>query len=260
MRADVFAAVAADDSAFSGTRLPQLVPQTGSQSAASQQQTQLTVAHDNAAETRRSQTNSGAWAGGGGGGNASGGGPSSAATHRTAASARSRVGTGKRGAAARPSGAGPIVRVFSRKELDLLRASEAGDIDEVYRLLWDGADVNCKMPCSGSTPLMLACQSGHAKIASVLLEFGALAKTPDEYSATSLHWAANSGSSQLVSLIVGRGRLSNADVSKKDAFGSTALHFASVRNLSGSVMALVCLSCAPVPFYLVVKRSEPDLC
>eukprot|EP00842_Homolaphlyctis_polyrhiza_P003904 jgi/Hompol1/4514/HPOL_003681-RA len=128
---------------------------------------------------------------------------------------------------------------FSQKEVDLLRACEVGDIDNVYKLLWEGANINCRMPLVGSTPLMVACRQGNHKIASVLIEFGAQTKISDEYAATALHWAANSGKPNLVNMLVSKGRLSTSDMIKKDQFGSTPLHFASVRNLSGSVVALI---------------------
>ncbi|KAL2918463.1 hypothetical protein HK105_201864 [Polyrhizophydium stewartii] len=152
--------------------------------------------------------------------------------------ARPRTGTpGKRQArSAAPVAAAPV---FSHKEFELLQACDDGDIDKVYKLLWDGARVNCRMPGVGSTPLMVACKQGHTKVAAVLIEFGALVKSSDDYAATALHWAANSGDPALVSLVVSKGHLSAADLSKRDTFGSTPLHFASVRNLAGSVQALI---------------------
>nr|KAJ3420902.1 hypothetical protein HK105_004985 [Polyrhizophydium stewartii] len=148
--------------------------------------------------------------------------------------ARPRTGTpGKRQArSAAPVAAAPV---FSHKEFELLQACDDGDIDKVYKLLWDGARVNCRMPGVGSTPLMVACKQGHTKVAAVLIEFGALVKSSDDYAATALHC----GDPALVSLVVSKGHLSAADLSKRDTFGSTPLHFASVRNLAGSVQALI---------------------
>jgi ankyrin repeat protein len=56
---------------------------------------------------------------------------------------------------------------------------------------------------------------------------------------TPLHWAANSGKTQVISTLLEKGKLSLQDLMKKDFYGSTPLHFASVRNLADSVHTLV---------------------
>ena len=61
----------------------------------------------------------------------------------------------------------------------------------------------------------------------------------DDFGCSPLHWAANSGKPQIINSLIKKGQLSIDDLQKKDRFGSTALHFASVRNLTDNVQRLV---------------------
>lgn len=61
----------------------------------------------------------------------------------------------------------------------------------------------------------------------------------DDFGCSPLHWAANSGKPQIISSLIKKAHLSINDLQKKDQFGSTALHFASVRNLTENVQTLV---------------------
>jgi ankyrin repeat protein len=72
-----------------------------------------------------------------------------------------------------------------------------------------------------------------------LLEFGANPTLPDQYGVTPLHWAANSGQTKLIHLLMEKGKLKAADLGKRDLYGSTPLHFATIKNLDKSVFALV---------------------
>lgn len=137
---------------------------------------------------------------------------------------------------------------FTEKELQLIKMCETGDIDKVYECLWNNSNVNARLPNIGSTPLSVACQNGHFNIASVLIEFGAIIRTNDDYHVSALHWflfkkintrAANSGCKKLVTMLFNKGRLGVKDLAKQDNFGSTPLHFASVRNLHDIVIELV---------------------
>jgi len=56
----------------------------------------------------------------------------------------------------------------------LMRAADAGRVDEVRRLLQNGADVNEKMAeLGGLNALMLAARRGHLAVVKVLLQAGA---------------------------------------------------------------------------------------
>ncbi|TPX65179.1 hypothetical protein SpCBS45565_g05332 [Spizellomyces sp. 'palustris'] len=154
---------------------------------------------------------------------------------------------------------------LTQKERGLLDACEGDDLDAVYKSLWQNPDINCRKPVFGSSPLAVACRKGNRHVASILLSFGADLNISDEYGVTPLHWAANSGDASLVTLLlrkaVSTGTLASALaatspiqapsgdapglLSRKDLFGSTALHFASVNNLTGVARALVAAGCDP---------------
>ena len=89
------------------------------------------------------------------------------------------------------------VKELTDKDLSLYCASEQGDIDKVYQLLWDKANVNSVMPHSGCTSLMAACKNGHTSLITLLIEFGANVEMVDDYSCSAMHWAANSGDLRL---------------------------------------------------------------
>ncbi|KAI9099851.1 ankyrin repeat-containing domain protein [Phlyctochytrium arcticum] len=149
-------------------------------------------------------------------------------------------------------------RPLTLKEQQLLEACDRGDLDFLYECLWRNPDINCRKPVFGSSPLSVACRKGNGKVASLLLSFGADVAAQDEYGVTPLHWAANSGDSNLVTLILRKAAstgnlgslvhvpsptsLQNTGdsglLSRKDLFGSTPLHFASVNNMPGAVKAL----------------------
>jgi ankyrin repeat protein len=70
----------------------------------------------------------------------------------------------------------------------------------------------------------------------------------DDFGCSPLHWAANSGKPQIISSLIKKAHLSINDLQKKDQFGSTALHFASVRNLTENVQTLVNLDYLTIDF------------
>ena len=69
-------------------------------------------------------------------------------------------------------------------------AATEGDVDQLRRLLTQGADVNLRDPSdSSSTPLHKAAQCGHVEATSLLLQFGALPSLRNDYNATPLQVA-----------------------------------------------------------------------
>ncbi|KAJ1547548.1 Dynein light chain 1, axonemal [Cladochytrium tenue] len=143
--------------------------------------------------------------------------------------------------------AGRVVLVANRmeartglpeKERRLFRACQEGDVDGLYRCLWDRADVNSRLPVVGTSPLSVAFRNGNKNLAHVLLAFGAK-MTPDDYGATPVHWAVHNNQTSLVEAMIRGGHLSSGNLEVQDSFGSTPLHFASVMNLSEMTKLLI---------------------
>ncbi|KAJ3256992.1 hypothetical protein HK103_004975 [Boothiomyces macroporosus] len=132
-----------------------------------------------------------------------------------------------------------IQHPLTANEQILFEACRKGDIDTVYDQLWKGTDVNRKFPHTGNTPLSIACQCGHTRIVSLLIEFGAEIKVKDDYGVTPIHWASNYDDPKLINTLLEKGDLGLSELSLKDSFGSTPLHFASVRNKANTVKLLL---------------------
>ncbi|KAJ3196559.1 Ankyrin repeat domain-containing protein 17 [Entophlyctis luteolus] len=130
------------------------------------------------------------------------------------------------------------IKDLTPSERNLMDACRSGDIDQVYKCIWDKVDLNCRIPYYGTTPLSLAFRNGHKMVCNVLIQFGAKSD-PDDYGVTPLHWAAYNNQSTLIRDQVERGHVLRSDLSKRDLFGSTPLHFASVNNLAEMVKTLV---------------------
>jgi hypothetical protein len=62
--------------------------------------------------------------------------------------------------------------------------------------------------------------------------------------------AANVGRAKILNSLISKGKFNSEQLEKKDNFGSTPLHFASVRNLTESVYALVCIVLSPIYKYI----------
>ncbi|KAJ3147234.1 hypothetical protein HDU86_008070 [Geranomyces michiganensis] len=119
-----------------------------------------------------------------------------------------------------PSSAGPGIRLerktktakgvappvpLTPADKGLLAACEGQDLETVYATLWtEHPDINCRRDHFGSTPLAVACRSGNAQVAALLLSYGADVNASDAYGVSPLHWAATSGSAPLVSMILSR--------------------------------------------------------
>ncbi|KAJ3312067.1 hypothetical protein HDV04_003455 [Boothiomyces sp. JEL0838] len=115
-----------------------------------------------------------------------------------------------------------IQHPLTANEQILFEACRKGDIDTVTRV-----------------PLSIACQCGHTRIVSLLIEFGAEIKVKDDYGVTPIHWASNYDDPKLINTLLEKGDLGLSELSLKDSFGSTPLHFASVRNKANTVKLLL---------------------
>lgn len=76
---------------------------------------------------------------------------------------------------------------MTQKEIDLISASENGDIEKVRELLKSGVNPNVKD--EGETPLMLAAIHGHVEIAEMLLGACANPDEQDNEGRTALLWS-----------------------------------------------------------------------
>ncbi|KAJ3046537.1 Palmitoyltransferase zdhhc13 [Rhizophlyctis rosea] len=178
---------------------------------------------------------------------------------------------------------GKVIKTVGMREVGLFKACHKGDLDEVYRFLWQNANINCKKPVYGSSPLSIACRQGHIRVASTLIESGANPVETDGYGVTPLHWATLSQRPDLVSYLLSKivtlqpppiprpkppptapaaddplrererelprspylDLVDKTWIDKRDMFGSTPLHFASVVGDERVVQVLVQAGCDP---------------
>ena len=106
----------------------------------------------------------------------------------------------------------------------LRAAAGLGRIEEVTRLLAEGADFQERGGVMESSPLIEATFHGHEDVVVLLLEKGAGAGVfdRDKHGMTSLHMTAHTGHLAIVRLLLEHG----ADVSARSNIGLTPLHHA----------------------------------
>jgi ankyrin repeat protein len=113
----------------------------------------------------------------------------------------------------------------------LLEAVYTGNLEQTYRLILQGANVNTATTDNGMTALMGASRNGYLKIAQLLVEKGANVNAScswfykQEHGMTALMLASQEGHLEIVQLLVERGANLNAAMTD----GSTALMWASIR-------------------------------
>ena len=83
--------------------------------------------------------------------------------------------------------------------------TKAGNADIVQKLIEDGADIEMKDRKHGSTALLWACQNGHTNVVKILLQNDANVFATSYIGITPLHFAAESGSSQTVQMLIDKG-------------------------------------------------------
>ncbi|MBA1273963.1 MULTISPECIES: ankyrin repeat domain-containing protein [Stutzerimonas] len=112
----------------------------------------------------------------------------------------------------------PIVRLIETRNqadaervraLTLIAAAKAGNVDEVRRLIQEGASVNQRSPVIGSldddyTPLGISVREGHEEVVRVLLDAGAdIRRTIGLMRGTPVHEASYFGHAAILRMLVG---------------------------------------------------------
>ena len=110
---------------------------------------------------------------------------------------------------------------------DLNSAIREGNIDQVKKLLEDGADPN-KIDKYGQFPLQIAATTNQFKIVELLLAKPNIdVNQTNKYGDTALYWAAFYGYVDVVKLLLAQ---QNIDVNKANNNGDTALYWAAYHN------------------------------
>lgn len=120
------------------------------------------------------------------------------------------------------------------KNKALLEAAEKGNLDEVKRLLDQGADIEARDDRE-ATPLAWAARKGRLKVVRLLVAKGAKVNAEDRIGCTALRWACCHGHLNIAKLLLDNG----ADIHTKTGGGSTALMCASYQGRSEVVRFLL---------------------
>ena len=115
-----------------------------------------------------------------------------------------------------------FIQKFLKDKETLHDACEKGDIQSVKQHLSAGADLNA-IDDGGMTPLMLAADDAHIKIAELLIANGADLNSKSRLvGMTSLHAAACDNQKEITALLIVKG----ADINAKDSNNKTPLNYA----------------------------------
>lgn len=134
-------------------------------------------------------------------------------------------------------------------------AAKSGNLEQVQRLIVQGADVNGKAT-RDETPLIIASLAGKGEIVNYLLQRGADINARNASGMTALHAAAYGGHTDIVLLLVTKGAEVN-DASNR--FEVTPLHVASEENHVETVKELLMhqadASAVEINGYSVMSRA-----
>jgi ankyrin repeat protein len=150
-------------------------------------------------------------------------------------------------------------------EARLILAADAGDLQEVARLLAAGANANAQA-AGGRCALLAAACRGHTAVGALLIaKGGANHKLADDRGYTALMYAAEAGSRDFAVMLLGAG----ADVNASRDDGSTALMDAASNSQAAVVAALLDAEPPPAvdatradgftPLMAAVERGNPEV-
>jgi ankyrin repeat protein len=86
------------------------------------------------------------------------------------------------------------------KSMSLRMAANSGRLEEVERLLGQGADINTRAS-NGMTPLILASWRGHTEVVELLLRKGADVNAKTKTGSTALKFATDRGHKKIIALL-----------------------------------------------------------
>ena len=117
----------------------------------------------------------------------------------------------------------------------LIRAAKRGHIEQIHRLVRQGAHVNTSNE-RGVSPLIKAAERGHTDACLVLLKLGADIGFLDRHKSTALHYAAYYGHTQTV---VALSQRAPQHINIRNKFGYTPLSYAAADGHTATISALV---------------------
>ncbi len=101
----------------------------------------------------------------------------------------------------KPAGATTTGNMANGILMPLHKAVSDGDIEQVKKLIEDGADINAQNDL-GRTPIYYAIERNHIDLVKLLISKNADVNAKDLYDNTSLHFAARRGSRELTELLI----------------------------------------------------------
>lgn len=132
------------------------------------------------------------------------------------------IGVGVAFAQTRPAVSATSAKPEEQPALSLHQAAAAGNLEQVNKLLAQGADIHAKDE-NGRTPLHRAAWYARKDVVEVLLARGANVNEVDGSGQTPLHMAANFGGKDVPELLLAHG----AQIDARDNAGNTPLHAAA---------------------------------
>ncbi|WP_264705088.1 ankyrin repeat domain-containing protein [Wolbachia endosymbiont (group A) of Gymnosoma rotundatum] len=126
------------------------------------------------------------------------------------------------------------IKTLLQNTAKLLEAAEKDNIEEVTRLISEGANVHAQ-DGFGNAPLHWAAEKGHKGVVEVLLNNGANVNAVEDHNNTPLHYVAGYGYKEVVQALLDN----RANVNAVNKDGKTPLHFAAAHGRKEVVEALL---------------------
>jgi len=125
-----------------------------------------------------------------------------------------------------------------------------GSIEDICTCLDQNIPVDFRF-ADGSTPLIVAAETGRVNVAEFLVDSGANLNARNDHNYTALHWAAFYGHKHIVNLLLTHG----ADASIKDSLGSTPL-LLSISKGHSSIAAELISHCSHIEKFKMIDMAS----